>query len=130
MKILAVDDDLMILELLKEAMAALGEFEVETASSGEMAIEIIRERGPVYDCFLLDIQMPETDGIEVCKTIRAIPGCEHTPVIMATAMSQTAYMERAYAAGATDYLIKPFDFIELNTRLNAAVRTDQSDGPT
>ncbi|WP_158275524.1 PleD family two-component system response regulator [Maritimibacter sp. 55A14] len=122
MKILAVDDDLMILDLLREAMAAIGEHEVETASSGEMAIELFRKKGSYYDCFLLDIQMPETDGIEVCKTIRATPGYKRTPIIMATAMSQKAYIERAFAAGATDYVVKPFDFGELNTRLRTAAK--------
>ncbi|WP_158275541.1 response regulator transcription factor [Maritimibacter sp. 55A14] len=130
MKILAVDDDLMILELLEVAMASIGEHEVETVSSGEKAMELIRKQGSCYDCFLLDIQMPEIDGIEVCKVIRATPGCEHTPVIMVTAMSQATYMERAYAAGATDYLTKPFDFTELNARLNALTQAVQPDDPT
>jgi CheY-like chemotaxis protein len=120
MKVLAVDDDLTILELLEEAFALLGFGEVVTASSGAAALDLIRAERRPFDCILLDIQMPEMDGIVLCREIRALRGYSRTPILMLTAMSQRDYIERAFAAGASDYITKPFDFLELGSRLRMA----------
>lgn len=122
MKVLAVDDDTIILELLDEAFTIFGHTETVTASSAEAALTIIKDGRTRVDCFVLDIQMPGMDGIELCKRIRAMRFYARTPIIMLTAMSQTEYIERAFAAGATDYLTKPFDFLELAFRLQMAER--------
>jgi len=128
MRILAVDDDRMILELLDTAMTISGNYEVRTALSGEKALEILAEDGPVFDCFLLDIQMPGIDGTSLCRMIRDLPGYKRTPIIMATAMSQKSHIDRAFVAGASDYIMKPFDFTELETRIETACRIAASKG--
>lgn len=120
MRILAVDDDETILELLAEALAVSGYEDVTTASSGEQALQILTDIDTQFDCFLLDIQMPGMDGVALCSKIREIPNYRKSPIVMVTAMSQKSYIDRAFSAGATDYITKPFDFLEVGTRLNLA----------
>jgi len=120
MKILAVDDDEIILALLGEALGAIGENAFELANCGEDALTKLGQAGPVFDCILLDIQMPGLDGTEVCRRIRAKPQYRKTPIIMLTAMSDRHHIEKAFAAGATDYVTKPFDIVELQARLRIA----------
>ncbi len=118
MKILAVDDQESILELLKVALAVSGVHEVVTAISGKEALAILQAEETQFDCLLVDIQMPVMDGIGLCNHIRALPGYYQTPIVMVTAMSEKHYIEKAFSAGATDYITKPFDFFEIGTRLN------------
>jgi CheY-like chemotaxis protein len=120
MRILAVDDDAAILELLTEGLAVSGHSDVVTAHSGDTAIEILNNSETPFDCFLLDIQMPGMDGVELCAHIRAIEIYRFVPILMVTAMSQKSYIDRAFTAGATDYITKPFDFLEVGTRLSLA----------
>ncbi len=120
MKVLAVDDDTMVLELLEQSLTLFGHSQTLTAPSATKALETLQGGRTRVDCFLLDIQMPDMDGIELCCRIREMRAYARTPIIMLTAMSQTEYVERAFAAGATDYLTKPFDFLELAFRLRMA----------
>lgn len=120
MKILAVDDDENIRELLVEAVAAKTSHTIITAPSGPEAIRIMAREETPFDCFLLDIQMPVMDGITLCGKIRKVKGYSRTPIIMLTAMSQKKYIDGAFAAGATDYVTKPFDFLELFSRISVA----------
>ncbi|MCR8726089.1 response regulator [Frigidibacter sp. ROC022] len=116
MKILAVDDDLIILELLREFFAVIGEHELITSDSPEEAL-MIASTTPDIQCFLLDIQMPGMDGIELCQALRKMPRFKRTPVLMLTAMSEKRYIDNAFAAGATDYVTKPFELSELQGRI-------------
>ncbi len=122
MRILAVDDEPSILELLTTFLEAEDDNEIVTASSGEHALAIIETAENQFDCILVDIQMPEMNGITLCENIRAVPGYFHVPIIMLTAMSQKSYIEKAFSVGATDYVTKPFDFLELRCRLKAAAK--------
>jgi len=122
MKVLAVDDDTIVLELLQESLGIFGHTETITATSAQMALGILKGGQTRIDCFVLDIQMPEMDGIELCKKIREMRHFARAPIIMLTAMSQPEYVERAFSAGATDYLTKPFNFLELAFRLRMAER--------
>jgi CheY-like chemotaxis protein len=122
MRILAVDDEPSILELLTTFLEAEDDNEILTASSGEHALAIIETAEKQFDCILVDIQMPEMNGIALCENIRAVPGYFHVPIIMLTAMSQKSYIEKAFSVGATDYVTKPFDFLELRCRLKAAAK--------
>lgn len=122
MRILIVDDEPSILELLKAFLEAADAHEVVTATSGTQALSIIERADIDFDCLLLDIQMPEMNGITLCENIRALPDYTHVPIIMLTAMSQKTYIDKAFSVGATDYVIKPFDFLELRGRLKAAAK--------
>ena len=129
MKILAVDDDAFILELLTMMAARAGFYEVATALSGEIALDMIDQDGVVYDCLLLDISMPGLDGIELCARVRTMPTYQKTPIIMLTAMSEKDFIDRAFRAGATDYANKPFDIVELHARLRIAEELAQHRHP-
>ncbi len=118
MKMLAVDDDPLSLDLLETLIAQIGSHEIVKSESAEAALEIInQEPSGAFDCILLDIRMPGTDGIELCKLIREIPIYKRTPILMVTQMSDKANIDSAFAAGATDYLTKPFEISELRGRL-------------
>ena len=119
MKILAVDDDPIILELLDQFVAAIGEHELLTACSGFAALEMVAEHAAdPFDCFLVDIQMPGMDGTDLVRNLRVIKKYAEAPVLMLTAMSEKGYVDQAFAAGATDYVTKPFEVTELRTRLS------------
>tara|TARA_R110002074_G_scaffold143102_3_gene289882 strand:+ start:5513 stop:6502 length:990 start_codon:yes stop_codon:yes gene_type:complete len=118
MRILAVDDDPIILELLSQFVDVVGNHELTTALSGPEALEVVRSsRSAPFDCFLFDIQMPKMDGIELTKAIRDSTRYADTPILMLTAMSDKRYVDAAFAAGATDYVTKPFEVSELKARL-------------
>lgn len=120
MKILSVDDDPIILELLTAVLASIGQTDVTTAESAMEAFEIIEQQDTPFDCLLLDIQMPKIDGIQLCKAVRLMPEYLRTPILMITAMSDKSYIDKAFVAGATDYVTKPFDVIELGARVRTA----------
>lgn len=117
MKILAVDDDPIILELLKEFLAAFEFTNVRFAESAKEALKLVHSEQVPFDCFMLDIQMPEIDGIQLTGMLRDIPEYARTPILMVTAMSDRKYIDGAFRAGATDYVTKPFEITELNARL-------------
>lgn len=120
MRILAVDDDPYILELIPMISAKAGFSEVTSASSGELALDILAKTNTAFDCLLFDINMPEMDGIELCERVRSLSAYRHTPIIMLTAMRDMKNMDGAFRAGATDYTTKPFDIGDLGARLQFA----------
>jgi CheY-like chemotaxis protein len=120
MRILAVDDDLFARSMLVEALKLSGYEDVSMAVSGVDAIGQINSAEAPFDCFLLDVQMDGMDGIVLCKTIRAFPSYGEVPVIMVTAMHDKQFVNAAFKAGATDYVTKPFEMLELGTRVRIA----------
>jgi PleD family two-component response regulator len=127
MKILAVDDDRLQLDMLKAILDDAGYSDVTTATSGALALHELGDPNAKFDSILLDIQMPELDGIELCKIIRLMPKYQTTPIVMITAMSDKSYIDSAFVSGATDYVTKPFDKIELVTRIKIAMKLNSSD---
>lgn len=120
MRILAVDDDPFILELIPKIAARVGCPDVTTASSAEQALELLSTSPVPFECLLLDINMPDMDGIALCARVRALSPYWDVPIIMLTAMTDMDYLDRAFRAGATDYTSKPFDIIEFGDRLQIA----------
>lgn len=106
MRILIVDDEEMIRELIHVTLSQDPRFEVFQASSGEKAVEAVRALEP--DLILLDVRMPGIDGVEACEQIRAEHGTERPTIIMITALGEDDDIQRALDAGANDYFIKPF----------------------
>ncbi|MEZ5675111.1 MAG: response regulator [Thalassovita sp.] len=125
MKVLAVDDDSMVLDLLKGSLPKAGYPDITTSHSAVEAMEIIQHATTPFDCFLLDIQMPQISGIELCDWIRHIPDYSESPILMVTAMSDKIFINQAFAAGASDYVTKPFDPLELTTRMRVAERLNE-----
>ena len=120
MKILAVDDEELIIRLLGGTLESIGYKDVDFAQSAAEALEMIAAARVPYDCFLLDIKMPAMDGIELCREIRRLPAYGAVPVLMLTAMKDKHYIDDSFAAGATDYINKPIDAIEIAARLRVA----------
>ena len=106
MRILIVDDEEMIRELIHVTLSQDLRFEVFQASSGEAALEAVRELNP--SLVLLDVWMPGIDGVETCERLRAEHGPERPAIIMITALGEDDDIQRALDAGASDYFIKPF----------------------
>ncbi|TYB83395.1 two-component system response regulator [Oceaniovalibus sp. ACAM 378] len=123
MRILAVDDDEFVLEMLSILVPTIGYKEIYTAASAGHALELITAAREPFQCILLDIRMPVMDGIEFCDLLRRLPDFAACPIIMVTAMADKSYVAQAYEAGATDYIIKPFDVNVLSMRLAAAVKS-------
>lgn len=117
MRILCVDDDPIILALLTEVLRVIGLTNLTACTSASEALDAIDQSGAPFDCFLFDIQMPGMDGIELTSAVRNMPQYRVTPIVMITAMSDRSYVDRAFAAGASDYLTKPFELGEVHARL-------------
>ncbi|KZX93982.1 MULTISPECIES: response regulator [unclassified Sulfitobacter] len=120
MRILAVDDDPVILELLRSCLGRVGEYELTCCDTAEAALKTISSTEMPFDCFLLDIMLPGVDGIEMCKILREKTEYRTTPVLMVTASREPTLMQRAFEAGATDFISKPLDGMELGARVNSA----------
>ena len=123
MRILAVDDDNVSLELLAHFVDSHGQHDLTTVTSAKDAIACLEHRGADYfDFCFFDIQMPEMDGIALTKYVRRTMQIRKTPIIMLTAMKEKGYIDAAFAAGATDYVTKPFDSNDLRGRLTLIER--------
>jgi two-component system, OmpR family, alkaline phosphatase synthesis response regulator PhoP len=118
-KILIIDDEEDILDIIKYNLIKEG-FDVETAINGLLGIELAKNFRP--DLILLDVMMPQMDGIEVCETIRAIPGLDSTLICFLTARSEDYSQIAGLDAGADDYISKPVKPKVLISRLNAILR--------
>ena len=116
--ILAVDDDIDILELIQMSLTAEG-FDVITASDGMSGLEKARAYSP--DLILLDLMMPVMDGFEVIDKLKVDDQTRTIPVIMLTARAQTHERVQGLHAGADDYVTKPFDLDELTARIEAVL---------
>lgn len=120
MKILVIDDDESILALIERILSKTDRIEVAVAASAASALELISANDTPFDCLLIDIQMPQINGIALTRLVRETPGYETVPILMLTAMHAKGYLDEAFAAGATDYVTKPFDFADLTRRIREA----------
>ncbi len=117
MNILVVDDDQAVRDSLRRALVLEG-YEVDLAANGTEALRILGHRAP--DAVILDLQMPDIDGLEVCRRLRSLG--DMTPVLMLTARGAVDDRVEGLDAGADDYMPKPFDLSELFARLRALLR--------
>ena len=121
-KILAVDDSLTYLNELAGLLRSEG-YDVVMAHSGEEALELVAAQA--VDCILLDLLMPGLGGDETCRRIKAVPLVRDVPLIMLTALEDSAAMIDALSAGADDYIQKSSDFEVLTARVRAQIRRKQ-----
>jgi two-component system response regulator MprA len=121
-RILIADDDRAIREALSRALTLEG-YDVVQAPDGAAALTLIESSHP--DVAVLDIMMPNVDGLTVCRVLRAEKN--RIPVLMLTARTETADRVAGLDAGADDYLPKPFDLDELLARLRALLRRARPD---
>jgi len=118
-RILIVDDHEDNVELLRARLESWG-YTPETAGDGFEALRKVQESPP--DLILLDVMMPEIDGIEVARRIKGNASLPFIPIIMQTALDATENKVEGLEAGADDYITKPIDFAELKARLTSMLR--------
>jgi two-component system, OmpR family, response regulator MprA len=123
MRVLVADDDRAVRDALRRALTLAG-YEVRAAEGGAEAIESVAQAMP--DAVVLDIGMPDIDGLEVCRRLRLLG--HRVPILMLTAREAVSDRVIGLDAGADDYLVKPFDVDELKARLRALMRRAEPDG--
>ena len=122
MRVLIVDDDRSLREALRRTLT-LGGYETVSAGSGQEALAQVADASP--DALVLDVGLPDLDGLEVCRRLRQAGN--RVPVLMLTARDAIADRIDGLDAGADDYLVKPFDVGELKARLRALLRRGGSE---
>ncbi|MEQ8820147.1 MAG: response regulator [Sumerlaeia bacterium] len=121
-KILAVDDENDVLLILKTALK--DEYDVRTASNGPDALASAEEEVP--DLVILDMMMPQMDGFEVMAELKARDATNHVPVIFLTGISDKSKIRRALDMGTQYYIVKPFDYNDLLTKVQMALKDAQA----
>ncbi|UCD57835.1 MAG: response regulator [Candidatus Hydrogenedentota bacterium] len=111
-KVLVVEDQASFREFLQIGLTKLG-LEVVTALTGKIALNRAKEHNP--DLILLDVMLPDMDGYEVCRELRGQSETSLTPIIFVSAVSSEKHIQRAMAAGATDYLVKPLSMEDVKS---------------
>jgi len=124
MRILVVDDEKLLIKGIKFNLENDG-YQVECAYDGATAVELARSGG--FDLIILDLMMPEIDGLEACVRIREF---SNVPIIMLTARSEDTDKIIGFECGADDYITKPFNILELKARIRALLRRASGTGQT
>jgi CheY-like chemotaxis protein len=122
-KLIAVDDDTAFLELIRAVLAKAGFRDVTLATSAEAAAELIYDAKPPFDACFIDMRMPEIEGDQLCRWIRQLPQYRDAVILMITATSEKQDVERAFLAGASDYMSKPLDLVEFIARTKHIARS-------
>ena len=123
MRLLVVDDDRALRDVLRRALTLAG-YDVRLAESGAAALADVASSAP--DAVVLDVGLPDIDGLEVCRLLRREGN--RVPVLMLTARASVSDRIDGLDAGADDYLVKPFDVDELKARLRALLRRAHGEG--
>jgi two-component system response regulator MprA len=123
MRLLVVDDDRALRDVLRRALTLAG-YDVRLAESGASALAEVASSAP--DAVVLDVGLPDIDGLEVCRLLRREGN--RLPVLMLTARAAVSDRIDGLDAGADDYLVKPFDVDELKARLRALLRRAHGEG--
>ena len=121
--VLVIDDDVSIRDLARHVLTAQG-FLMISADNGTQGLQLFQERKP--DIVMLDVMMPEQNGFDVCTALRRLPEGKHTPVLMITSLDDVESIDRAYQAGATDFVTKPFNWPLLCHRLRYMLRASHA----
>ncbi len=118
-KILVVDDDVQMLELVEQLLEREG-YDVQMANSAQQALSMIEDDVP--DLFIIDVYMPDMDGLALCRKLRKLPQTKILPVVFITGFDSPYTVTEALQAGGDDFIRKPFAVRELNARLRAHLR--------
>ena len=124
-RVLIVDDDPDIRRLVSYNLSQSG-FEVVTADTGRQAIAAVQKHPP--DLIILDLMLPDIDGMEVCRTLRQRDGSRRIPIVMLTARGEEIDRVIGFELGADDYVMKPFSPRELVLRVKSILRRTRDEG--
>lgn len=122
MKLLVVEDEPNLLSIIRKGLSESNN-EVSVAMDGRTALEMIQNHD--FDVVILDIMIPEINGIEICRRLRASKN--FVPILLLTALATTENVVTGLNAGADDYMAKPFKFSELEARISALARRSNQD---
>lgn len=122
MKLLIVEDEPNLLSIIRKGLSEKNN-EVSVALDGTTALEMIQNHN--FDVVILDIMLPDINGIEICRRLRASKN--FVPILLLTALGTTENIVTGLNAGADDYLAKPFKFSELEARISALARRSNQD---
>jgi len=118
-RILAVDDSPLMREMVRIALDSAG-FEVEQAVDGQQALDMARQSE--FDLILSDVNMPEMNGIELIRALRQERSYRHTPILMLTTEASPERKREGKQAGATGWIVKPFDPAQLVATMQRVLR--------
>ncbi len=118
-RILAVDDSPSMRDMVHIALSTAG-FEVTQAQTGQEALDLARRTA--FDLVLSDVNMPGMSGIDLIRALRAEEGYRHTPILMLTTESSAASKREGKEAGATGWIVKPFDPAQLIATMQRVMR--------
>jgi len=121
-----VDDEGDLIWSVERSLCRAG-YRVQTASSGSQALQLMCQRRP--DVVVLDVIMPDVDGFEVCRRMRADPLLSNVPIIFLTTRDELEARIEGFSLGGDDYMAKPFDLRELQWRIHALLRRGQWTAP-
>src|ERR1035438_9607317 len=121
-RILVVDDAPANIQVLSATLKEKG-YQVSVATGGRQALELVSRLRP--DLILLDVMMPEMDGFETCRRLKASETTNDIPVIFLTGRAETADIVKGFELGAVDYVAKPFNAHELLARVNTHLTMDR-----
>src|SRR5262245_26332613 len=121
-RILVVDDTPANIQMLSSTLKQKG-YQISVATNGKQALEVLARVSP--DLVLLDVMMPEVDGFETCKRLKAEPKWRQIPVIFLTAKAETTDIVHGFELGAVDYVAKPFNAHELLARVSTHLTVDE-----
>src|ERR1043165_1658506 len=124
MKVLIIDDEPVNIALLEEILSERGYTRVESLADSKLGVETYREFQP--DLILLDLMMPAPDGFALLESFRIEADENFLPIVVLTADTNEETKRRALAAGATDFLLKPFDHTEVILRIRNLLRSRQA----
>ncbi len=118
-RVLIADDDAILREIAGAMLKEAG-FAVQSVASGDAALAACAQQMP--DIALLDVEMAEGDGYQACSNLRCLPGGADLPIVMVTGCDDTASIDQAYQAGATDFIVKPINWTLLTHRIRYVMR--------
>lgn len=121
MKVLLIDDSSTMRKIQKRVLETMGITDIVEAGNGKEALEKLKENNNDFTFILCDINMPEMNGMETLKAIRTNPDTAKLPVIMCTSVAEKGQVMEAIKAGATNYLVKPFQPEELQNKINTVL---------
>jgi sigma-B regulation protein RsbU (phosphoserine phosphatase) len=117
-RVLIVDDVKANVDILVQALK--GEYQLSVALSGQQALDVVRRTPP--DLILLDIVMPDVDGYEICRTLRATEATRELPIMFLSSLEDVNDKARGFEVGGNDYLTKPFHVLEVKARVRSLLR--------